>query len=236
MYKVLADDTIVGVIDVPSYIRYQNRNGMFLACDKLYAQGVVSQNGKTIWQLKDAPVIPVAGYTTVELIAIEEEEYNTLKELFDKADEEETDEITNLNVVEKATLEVVINAKIKEMSEACSNTIVSGFNIELSDGNTYHFALTLEDQVNMIELRNRYNAGETQIPYHSSGELCRYYSAEDIALILEKSDNFKNYNVVYFNSLRNYIKSLTDISKVSAITYGVEIPKKYQSEVLKNFA
>ncbi len=235
MYKVLANDTIIGVIDVPSYIRYQNRNGMFVACDELYAQGVVSQNGKDIWQLKDAPVIPVEGYTTVELIAIEEDEYNTLKELFDKVDEDESGEITNLNVVEQATLEFVIDAKIKEMSKACSETIVAGFDIELSDGKSYHFALTLEDQVNMIELRNLYNTGATQIPYHSSGELCRYYSSEDIALILEKSDKFKNYNVIYFNSLRNYIKSLKDISKVNSITYGTNIPKKYQSEVLKNF-
>ena len=235
MYKVLANDTIIGVIDVPSYIRYQNRSGMFVACEKLYAQGIVSQNGKDIWQLKDAPVIPIEGYTTVELIAIEEEEYNTLKDLFDKAEENESEEITNLNIVEQATLELVVNAKIKEMSKACSETIVSGFDVELSDNKSYHFALTLEDQVNMIELRNLYNSGATQIPYHSSGELCRYYTAEDIALILEKSDKFKNYNVVYFNSLRNYIKSLKDISKVSSITYGIKIPKKYQSEVLKNF-
>ena len=231
MYKILSGDKIVDVVDVPQYVRYQNRHGKFLACDKLFAQGIVSHNGKTIWQLKDAASIPIDGFDTVELIKIAEDEYETLKEIFDKADEEADSSTANLTPVEKATLEFVVETKIKEMSKACNDIILNGFDIELSDGKTYHFALSIEDQVNMLKLKELYNDGVKKIPYHSSGELCKYYDAEDIAAILEYSDEFKNYNIVYFDSLRNYIKALNDISKVKEVFYGMEIPKKYQSEV-----
>ncbi|MBQ3502923.1 MAG: hypothetical protein IJA72_04620 [Clostridia bacterium] len=232
MYKVLANDIIVGVIDEPSYVRYQNRNGKFLSCDKHYAQGVLSQDGNIIWHLKDRAVIPVSGYTTVELIEIEQDEYEMLKSIFDNKDEY-SDESAVLDAVQEATLEVVATDKINKMKQECGNAITSGFDITLSDGNIYHFTLTLEDQINMIELKNLYDLGEEQIPYHSSGELCKYYSANDIDAILKASDAHKNYHIVYYNSLRNYIKSLTDITKLNSIEYGSKIPKKYQSEVLK---
>lgn len=46
-------------------------------------------------------------------------------------------------------------------------------------------------------------------------------------------ENYITFHTTYFNSLRDYIKSLTDIEDVMAIEYGVEIPVEYQSEVLK---
>ena len=46
-------------------------------------------------------------------------------------------------------------------------------------------------------------------------------------------ENLIEFQVTYFNSLRDYINSLTDISTVCDVKYGDEIPTEYQSEVLK---
>lgn len=35
------------------------------------------------------------------------------------------------------------------------------------------------------------------------------------------------------NALKAYIESLDDMNEISAITYGIEIPAEYQSDVLK---
>ena len=44
---------------------------------------------------------------------------------------------------------------------------------------------------------------------------------------------WKTYQVTYNNSLKTYINSLEKITDISAITYGIEIPVDYQSDVLK---
>lgn len=234
MYKVLADNTIVGVLDNPAYVRYQIRNNKLISCGVDRAQGVISQDGMTVWQLSGAAVMPFGEYKTVTLIEISEDEYNVLKEALDAVKTEP--ELTVEQQLEKLTLDTVIASKIQEMSGACSDAIIAGFDIELSDNETYHFDMTLEDQINMITLRDELSAGNEWIAYHCAGGLCKYYSAEDIQAILDKSNMFKQYNIVYFNSLKNYIKSLTDIASVANITYGCEIPEEYQSEVLKSYS
>ena len=74
--------------------------------------------------------------------------------------------------------------------------------------------------------------GETSIPYHADGELCKYYSVEDILSIVSAAKEHIAYHTTYYNSLKAYILSLKSINTVSAVTYGCEIPAKYQSEVL----
>ena len=55
----------------------------------------------------------------------------------------------------------------------------------------------------------------------------------DINAILTAATAWKTYQVTYNNSLKKYINSLEKITDISAITYGIEIPVDYQSDVLK---
>lgn len=119
------------------------------------------------------------------------------------------------------------------MSAACNSVITNGFDVELSDENTYHFSLTTQDQLNLITLSAMVSSGETAIPYHADGELCKFYSAEDITTIVSTATAFKTYQVSYYNALRAYVESMTDITSVGAVTYGIAIPEEYQSDVLK---
>lgn len=76
-------------------------------------------------------------------------------------------------------------------------------------------------------------SGETIIPYHADGELCRYYSAEDISKVINFATEFKTYHTTYYNSLKAYIQSIQSKEVIHTITYGMNIPVEYQSDILK---
>lgn len=142
-------------------------------------------------------------------------------------------ELSKVGFLNQSNLDDIKDAKISEMSASCNSVITRGFDVELSDKEKHHFSLTVQDQLNLITLSSLATAGETVIPYHADGEICREYSAEDISLIVNAATAFKTYHVTYFNSLKVYIKALSDISQISQIKYGVDIPEEYQSDILK---
>lgn len=124
--------------------------------------------------------------------------------------------------------------KIAAMSAACNAAITGGVDVELSDGNTYHYSLTLEDQLNMMNIQAMVASGAESVPYHADGEECRYYSAADFAAIADAATAWKLYQESYFNSLRGYIQSMTTVEEIEAVTYGMEIPTEYQTDVLRD--
>ena len=50
--------------------------------------------------------------------------------------------------------------------------------------------------------------------------------------IIKKATEYKTYHNAYFNSLKAYINTITDINYLSKIFYGVQIPEEYQSNLL----
>jgi hypothetical protein len=76
--------------------------------------------------------------------------------------------------------------------------------------------------------------GNNMIPYHADGELCKYYSAADINTIVNMATIHKTYNTTYFNALQGYIKDMDDMTAISEIYYGIEIPQEYRSEILND--
>ena len=134
---------------------------------------------------------------------------------------------------EAATIDYVKTAKIDEMNHLCNKVIENGVDVLLSDGKVYHFSLTTQDQLNLITLQSMIAAGETSIPYHADGELCRYYSIEDIRKVMDTATAYTTFHVTYFNSLKVFINSLDDIAAISAVQYGMDIPIEYQSDILQ---
>lgn len=131
------------------------------------------------------------------------------------------------------SIEYAKEMKIAEMSFACNTTIEKGFDIMLSDGVSEHFSMRTHDQINLITLQSMVASGETMIPYHADGELCKYYSVADITAIMNEATSHKTFHITYYNSLKSYIDTLTDIDAISAVQYGMEIPEEYQSDILK---
>lgn len=239
-YKLISGTNIVGIGSSLDMRRFQTKHRILLFCNEEKVQYI--QYKDILYH--DNWMLPITTdtieYETAEVIKIDESEYNTLKAALETEDEiviepetpvEEVPEYVDPNT--EVTVDYVKSVKIAEMSNTCNKVITNGFDVVLSDGNSYHFSLTTQDQLNLITLSSMVANGEEQIPYHADGELCRFYSAEDINIIITTATQFKTYQISYFNALKAYIESLDDMNEIGAITYGVDIPAEYQSDVLK---
>lgn len=159
------------------------------------------------------------------------------KDISDIPDIIKSDVITSLIAsghISENDIESIRQTKIDEMSNSCNQVIVSGIDIELSDGEVHHFSLEIPDQLKISKLNDRAKAGITELPYHADGETCKFYKAEDVIAINTEMENIIEFHVTYFNSLRDYINSMTDITDIQSVKYGTEIPSEFQSEVLKS--
>lgn len=240
-YKLISGNTFVGVVTQSDFRVFQRKHNIVLACDEEQAQYV--QLGDIFYRANwMVPVITDrVAYETVEVIRIDKDEYDILYEAIEKGEDvvvepEQTPSVEDTPPVdpnEEVTVEYVRTAKIAEMSVVCNKVIENGIDVMLSDGKIYHFSLTTQDQLNLITLQSMIAAGETMIPYHADGELCRYYAVEDITVVMDAATAHKTFHVTYFNSLKVYINALEDITAISAVQYGMNIPAEYQSDILK---
>lgn len=123
--------------------------------------------------------------------------------------------------------EEIKNQKVNELSNACNQVITNGANIKLSDGSEKHFTYSIEDQANISEMFNAVLLGATSYPYHANSDDCMMYSSKDIVSIYSTLSALKTSQTTYFNQLRKYVKTLTDISKVNSIEYGQELTGEY---------
>lgn len=236
-YKLINNNEFVGIGMSLDMRRFQKKHGIFLVCDESEAQ-YMQCNGaiyRATWMLpadsnaKEVPVIQITEISQEEYEAL----YNAIRsnKQIEIEQEEPEQEATNENDGTDITIDYVKEAKVKEMKTECNKMITNGFDVELSDNQSHHFSLTVQDQLNLITSSQMVADGAETIPYHADGELCKYYTSEDMEKIIAKANAFKTYHVAYFNSLKTYIGSLRSMTKVAAITYESSIPSKYQSEV-----
>lgn len=235
-FKILVNDLLVGAISSDDFI-FRRRSGGFCNTTEEYAELAVYKNQyyRASWML---PIDYEFTYTDASILSISEEEYNALKhaeesdqEIEDNTEEEEEEQPVWVDPIEQETIEYLRESKIREMSYACRTTIEAGFDLELRD-EIHHFSLDTQDQLNLISLSAMAQT-QSMIPYHADGESCIFYSAEEINEIVATATSFKIYHTTYYNALKSYINALDSIEAISAITYGIEIPDEYKSDVLR---
>lgn len=141
-------------------------------------------------------------------------------DVMDTDKKEEEKELTDeeKEVLKVAELEQVKILKIEEMSKACETAIENGI---LIDDKQYSY--TIQDQSNMLNAMNLAKETELKIPYHANGESCSLYTFDEIvAIYMQEQMNLTMYQT-YFNQLKLYIESITDIDKIEdvrAIVFG----------------
>lgn len=243
-YKIISDGEVVDTGSEVNYVRWQQKNGMWLSCSESVATGILSSDGTTIYSTDE-----------VEVAEITAEEYEAIKSILDAGEtvtDATTDDTTEQDVTEDASVEYLKTVKIATMSATCEGVITAGVDIVLSDGVSHHFSLTEKDQLNLNSLLTERQqavletmlsgataeeiaaAASATVEYHADGELCCYYSAEDFSTIVTAATAWKKYQEAYFNSLKAYINSLEDVTDIAAVTYGMDIPLDYQSEVYQS--
>lgn len=136
--------------------------------------------------------------------------------------------------VYELTLDELKTAKKQEVSAACEQTIASGIDVQLPGG-VEHFSLTANDQINLIGSQAAVTAGEQQIAYHEDGKPCRYYTPEEIGLIVQQTMFWIGYHRTYCNSINMWIQAVTGKEDLQEIYYGADVPEVYQSDVLKDY-
>lgn len=240
-FKIITDNKFIGVVCSIDFKAYNPISKLILLSDENNGQFVRYNN--TLY--RDYWMKPITGYNKpyvqANIIEIEKDEYLTfLKIIEDGGNIEDSSIITPIepvipepDVISGLTLEYVTNVKLQELSKICNKTIENGVDVTLLDGKTHHFSLTTQDQLNLISLQAMIEQGLEQIPYHADGELCKFYTQVEIQMIISAATKLKTYHTTYYNALKNYVKSLKDIHQVAAITYGIELPEEYKSDVLK---
>ena len=188
--------------------------------------GKTTQNVKTYDELEIPVAIPNENYEFVE--------WNPVIPLHGKITKNEK---YNAKVNYVKTLEETKEEKVTEMNNTQQSVIQQGLDITLSDGTVEHFTLKDQDQTSLMGLQTLVAQGVENIPWHTSDqtEHCKYYSNADMAIITSKALQFVTFHVTYFRDLRIYVRALEDKEAVSNVFYGMSIPEKYQSDVLKDF-
>lgn len=257
-YKITHNQTIVDVnIDTMiNYVRYNKYNQSLMICKPTDRDiiGIVSSDSSVIYHLEGCPEIPntvLGEFIDVQIVEISEEDYIIFKKTLDEQKEiidpdpyippepEPTPEEREREEEYRRSLQFVKDKKIEYMSYLCHQTIVNGIDVVLSDGETHHFTLKEEDQINLFGKMKEIEMGATRVSYHANNSdnndnRCVYYNAEDIQTIFSTGFFHKEFHSTYFESLKYYINSMESLEVISAVYYGMEIPEEYQSEPLKD--
>ena len=133
-----------------------------------------------------------------------------------------------IDVVEiSEPIENIISKKKTELSAECEKTIIAG--VDVGDA---HYSLTIEDQANILAWMAVAQTGKA-VPYHSDGNPCIIYSAEDFLKVANAAVAFKTAQTTYCNLLMRQVEAMTDVDEVKAVKYGItqlegEYAEQYQ--------
>lgn len=238
-FKIIRDDNIVGIASDFNLRKHQPKHNLILFADIETAQ-YVDVDGRLYrdnWLRK--PTSDKIEFIEAEIVSIEEDEYNALQEAFETVGEiaiepEPEPEPEPIDTDDPdATLEFVRNAKIEQMSRICRETIINGVDVVLSDGESHHFSLEIEDQIKIQALAMKAQNGDETLFWHEDNKPCQFYSATDILAIYAALEQIQTFETTWFNSLKMYIMSMNTIEEIQAVTYRTNIPEGFRSEVLK---
>ena len=208
-YKVIKNKEFIGVGTTLNLRRFQQKHQIILICNETQVQyiqlGDVLYRANWMWPETTDSV----KYEIADVIRIEKDEYDLLLQAVETnetivIEEEPVIEIEPI-MVENPTIDYVRTSKIVELKRDCNKAITDGVDIKLSDGETRHFSMSLEDQINLLTMA-----------YLKDESL---YSAKDMKIIITKTNAHKNSQITKFKQLKDRVNSLNTIEEVSAVNY-----------------
>ena len=219
MYKVIYNNKIIDIIEKPDFIMFL-ASGRVVSTNKGTANGIRGSRG-SLYSFEE---VNKSGIKVVTIEEISAEEFNRLQCLLNSEKGLCADE----SVLKNVRVE-----ELSRLSKACNESIVHGFDISLSDNCNYHFTLTTEDQINLLNLENQLKAGAETCIYHASNMPCTVFSRQDIDRIIAAYRKHLLYHTTYFNTVKSYINSIDDIDQIKAFKYGTNIASAASSTVIK---
>ena len=107
----------------------------------------------------------------------------------------------------------------------CEAVIENGVEV-----NGKHYSYTVQDQSNMLNAMNLAKETGMEVPYHADGESCSLYDYGAISAIYIQETMNLTTNQTYFNQLKLYILSISDVDKtddIAAIKYGDKLTGEF---------
>ena len=212
-YKIIKNKEFIGVGTTLNLRRFQKKHEIILICDETQVQYIqlddVLYRANWMWPETTNGV----QYESADVIRIEKDEYDLLLQAVETneeivIEEEPIVEIEHV-IVEEPTIDYVRASKIAELKRDCNNAITNGVDIRLSDGETRHFSMSVEDQINLLTMAY---LGDESV-----------YSNKDMKMIITEINAFKNSHIVKFKKLKDRVSSLNTIQEVSAVSYHEEV-------------
>lgn len=212
-YKIIKNKEFIGVGTTLNLRRFQKKHQIILICDETQVQyiqlGDVLYRANWMWpEITDS-----VKYEIADVIRIEKDEYDLLLKAVETNEEIAIEEEPVVKIepvmVENPTIDYVRSSKISELKHDCNKAITNGVDIKLSDGETRHFSMSLEDQINLLTMA--YLSDES------------VYSAVDMKTIVAETNAFKNSHIAKFKQLKDRVNSLNTIQEVSAVNYHEEV-------------
>lgn len=203
-FKIIKDKEFIGVGTTRDMRRFQKKHNVLLVCDENEAQYI--QCGEVLYHATWMEAAD-GDFVVADIIRIEEDEYNCLVSAIESneeikfVDEPVVDFEPVIDEVEELTVDYIRSAKLAELKRECNQAITEGFDMELSDGETRHFALSMDDQINL---------------------LTQAYFDEDMQPVVVKMNNFKIKHMDRLKELEEYVNSLTDIEEITKVAYRKE--------------
>ncbi len=230
-YKVFYNNELKGIGSSQNFLFYQKAHNILLVSNEQVGEYFQLKTGELV---RDTWLQPVKNleikYIMGSIVEISANEYYQLEELLQSGEviqsepseniKEETQPIENVDISEdEITLEAAKDSKINKLKKECSNAIERGFDLVL-DNVTYHFSLTLEDQINLNSISIEILQGKESFIYHADNELNKTYSKEEMQLIINTAAEFKQMHLDYFNTIKSYINSLDSLEQIVSIEYN----------------
>ncbi|MCM1236872.1 MAG: acyl carrier protein [Ruminococcus flavefaciens] len=133
------------------------------------------------------------------------------------------------------TLEEVKETKRQEIRMAYQSVKAAGVDVELSVGRE-HFPLSDEEVSFLYGKQIELSTGNNEpVAYQDSSNRCKFYSKDDMQIIINEAFKFVSYQTTYRNSLWEWIDECQTKEEVEAIFYGCDIPEQYQNDVFKSY-
>ena len=212
-YKIIKNKEFIGVGTTLNLRRFQKKHQIILMCDETQVQYIqlddVFYRADWMWPENTDSI----KYEIADVVRIEKDEYDLLLSAIETNEEIVIEEEPVVEVkpvvVEEPTIDFVRASKISELKYHCNKTITNGIDVKLSDGETRHFSMSLEDQINLLTMA--YLSDES------------VYSTKDMRTIITEINAFKNSHIAKFKQLENRVNSLNTIQEVSAVNYHEEV-------------
>lgn len=208
MYKVLFDNVVIDILESIRYARYLKKSKHTVVTDRSSANCIIASNNVDKYHLSSLPYPEGCNIKTVTIAPIDDDEYRLL-----------TAELKKAETVVDIGLRYLKQNKIKEMSDTCHQKITQGTRVLLNDNQFHHFELSVEDQLNLQDIRYELDMGADTITYHETGLMCQEYSAADMRTIIDTLYKHKQKHIQYFNQLKRAINSKESIDDVINVRY-----------------